>query len=372
MEYPNTPSYSRLDPEKSGKYRRPKIAEPTRSHRAVEWSLFALLAILMTLGGLALYTSYSSEFRKVPNHVAEGVSEDRVNVLLIGVGGDRHPGGGHDLADALILASFKPSTRQVALVSVPRDLYLKIGRYGSHRINTAHAIGEQSGYPGGGAGLTTDVVSQALQQPIHAFVRVDFAAFEKIIDDIGGVDINVQRGFYDYLFHDRFQAGPQHMNGKRALRYARYRYIEGPEGDNYARELRQQQVIDAMQAKLRNRGAADVLPLLKTVKTLSRYTDTNLTTAQMLWLYRDFHGVTDANVRHVSLKPFMEKFELRSISEPGEAVRPRNNSYAQVQTLMRTIFSDMRQVGTPDDIRLASSPIDTRGMPAPPATVGGL
>jgi LCP family protein required for cell wall assembly len=355
----------------SGNYKRPQIAEPTRGHRAIEWGLFLLLAVLMTLGAFALYSSYSSEFRTVPNRVAEGVAEDRVNILLIGVGGDKHPGGGHDLADAILLVSLKPSTRQVALVSVPRDLYLRIGRYGKHRLNTAHSIGEQSGYPGGGAGLTTDVVSDVFQQPVHAFIRVDFAAFEKVIDDIGGVDINVQRGFYDFLFHDRFEAGPQHMDGKRALRYARYRYIDGPEGDNYARELRQQQVIDAIQEKLRSRGAGDILALVKTAKTLSRYTDTNLTTAQMVWLYRDFHGVSDANVRHVSLKPFMEKFELRTLTDPGEAVRPLNNSFAQVQALSRNIFNSMSQVGTPDDIRLAASPINSTKPAYAPTNVGG-
>lgn len=370
---PSTSAYSRLDPEKSGKFRRSTTPEPTRGHRLIEWTLFGVLALLLALGAVALYTSFSSKFRDVPNKVADGIRDDRVNILLIGVGGDKHPGGGRELADSIMLASFKPSTRQVAIVSIPRDLYVRIGRYGTHRLNTAHEIGAHSGYPGGGPGLLADVVSQTLGQPIHGFVRIDFDAFEKIIDDLGGINITVQRGFYDYLFHDRFESGPQHMNGHRALSYARYRYIAGPEGDNFARELRQQQVIDAVQARLREVGSDHVLPLMRTAKTLSAYTDTNLTSAQMVWFYRKFHDVRDDQVRHVSLKPFMETFELKSIVEQGEAVRPKHGTFDSVQSFTRNIFSDMRQVGGPDDIRLASTPIVTQESALlPPPSLGGM
>lgn len=343
---------SRLDPDSTDRFRQKKETAPARRHKAIEWILFAVFAILVSLAGMALYTSYSPEFQTVPNHVAAGIAADRVNILLIGIGGDAHVGGGKDLADTIILASFKPSTRQVALISVPRDLYVKMGRYGKHRLNMAHAIGNQSGYPGGGPALTIDTVEDVFSQPVHGFVRVDFAAFEKIIDDLGGVDIEVQRGFYDYLFKDGFQAGRQHMNGERALRYARYRYVNGPEGDNYARELRQQQVIAAVQEKLRGRSPNDVLPLMRALKTLSAHTDTNLTTAQMAWFYQKFHTIDQSQVRSVSLKPFMEEFELRTIAEAGEAVRPRGGDFRELRALTAKIFSSMEPIADPEAIRV--------------------
>src|SRR5207248_2439725 len=137
-----------------------------------------------------------------------------------------------------------------------------------------------------GPGLLTDTVSQIVNQPIHAYVRVDFAAFEKIVDALGGVDIYCQRPFYDFLFNDGFPKGWLHLNGKRALAYARYRYINGPEGDNFARELRQQQVLNAVRAKLQHASPQYVLRLIAALPSLSSSTTTNLTTGQMIELYR--------------------------------------------------------------------------------------
>lgn len=361
------PSFSRLDPEASGKYRRPRHVEVEKKHKVVEWLLFGVFGALVVLAVLALYSSYSPEYKVVPNHVAAGIESDRVNVLILGVGGEKHPGGGKDLADAIMLASFKPSTRQVAVVSIPRDLYVKVGRYGRHRINTAHAIGNQSGYPGGGPALTMDTVEQVVGMPVHAFVRLDFAAFERIIDDLGGVEIDVPRSFYDHLFRDRFEAGLQTMNGKRALQYARYRYIDGPEGDNFARERRQQQVVTAVQQKLRSRSADDVFRMMKAMKTLSSHTDTNLTPKQMAWFYRTFHRVSDDDVRTVSLQPLMEPFQVRSIADAGEAIRPRAGDFREVHALSRAIFTETTELNRKRNVELVNMPLTKRS----PVVTGG-
>jgi LCP family protein required for cell wall assembly len=359
--------YSRLNPEASGRFQRPvEPPKATRSDSAVEYVLFAVFVVLLVLAGIALYSQYSPEHKLVPNRVAAGEAADRINILIIGIGGDAHPGGGKDLADAVMLLSLKPSTRQAAIMSVPRDLWVKIGSYGTHRINTAHAIGNDSGYPGEGPGLLADTVEQTFGQPVHAFIRIDFRAFEKLIDDVGGVDVDVQRSFYDFLFKDGFAQGMHHFDGKRALAYARYRYVVGPEGDNFAREMRQQQVIQALRDKVRNRGPEFAFHLVSIAGTLSNNTETNLTSTQMVSLYRRFHAVDPKSVRHVSLKPFTEKFFVDNLSDPGEAVRPRAGNYAAIQELTRNVFSDMRQVGTDDEINLASQSIAARRT-SPPA-----
>src|SRR5205807_1847921 len=151
--------------------------------------LFTMLGLFVAIAALALYTQLSPSYTEVPNTVAAGLKADRVNLLVIGIGGDGHPGGGIDLADSILLVSLQPSTKKAALISIPRDFYLKIGRYGMHRLNDAHALGENAGYSGGGPGLTIDEVKAITGQPINAYVRLDFKAFEKIIDDLGGVDI---------------------------------------------------------------------------------------------------------------------------------------------------------------------------------------
>ena len=324
--------------------------------RLTEWGLFAVVGVMVLVGALALYNEYAPKMKVVPNTVEAGFKANRINVLLIGVGGPTHPGEGKDLADAIMVLSLKPSTRQAALISIPRDLWVKIGHDGVHRINAAHAIGEENGYPGGGPQLLRETVEQVLGQPIHAYIRLDFSAFEKVIDQVGGIDIYVYRPFYDFLFKDQFNRGWQHMNGKRALRYARSRYILSAEGNNFARELRQQQVIAAIRDKVRNLSTQQALSLVGIAHTVSSYSDTNLTTQQMVELYSMYRGLTDDKLRHVSLAPFLEVFMVTNPSDPGEAVRPPTGAYQQIHIMARNVFNGERPIVTRDEIQLQPPP----------------
>ena len=334
---------------------RPAPKKPRKKTSLLEWILFLLFGALIVVGGLALYQQYTPHHDFVPSTVAEGFKRDRINLVLIGIAGDRKINGGNDLADAIMLVSLKPSTKQAALVSIPRDLYLEIGRFGVHRLNAAHDLGYKMGYRGGGPGLLMDTVGTVTGQPIDGYARIDFKAFEKVIDDLGGVDIFVYRPFHDYLFNDTFQQGWQHMNGDRALRYARYRYVRGAEGNNFARELRQQQVISAVKKKLQTVSFSQALRLLGSASTVSKYTSTNLSTNDMVQLYRTFHDVPQGNIRHVSLAPLTEVFMVTKIGDTGEAVRPPGNNYAKVQAMARDVFTDMTPLVAHDQIQLNDS-----------------
>jgi anionic cell wall polymer biosynthesis LytR-Cps2A-Psr (LCP) family protein len=158
------------------------------------------------------------------------------------------------------------------------------------------------------------------------------------------------------LFHDGFTQGWHHLDGKRALAYARYRYVIGPEGDNYARELRQQQVISALREKLQRMQPQQALGVVQALATLSSAADTNLTPPQLLSLYRTFHDIKPGEIRHVSLKPLTEPFEVTRLSEPGEAVRTRNGGFRDLQNLESSIFSTEQQVSTTDQIQFAATP----------------
>lgn len=339
----------------------------TRSQSLIEIVLFVVFGGLIILAGIALYVTYSPKHRLVPNLVEQGLRDDRVNILLFGVGGEDHPQR-DELADSIMLLSLKPSTQQAALVSIPRDLWVPLGPYGTHRINYAHAAGNSSGYAGEGPGLLCDTVSRVFHQPVHAFVRIDFRAFEKIIDDLGGVDLVCQRGFYDFLFKDGFAKGPHHLGGKRALAFARYRYVIGPEGDNFARELRQQQVINAAREKAQQLNPAAVMHLMTALSTLSSSTLTNLSTPQLVSLYRRFHDTPAEKIRHVSLKPVTELFEVTRIAEPGQAVRTRTGDDRELQALEASIFSSETQIAAPEQIQITPpSPSDSApSREAPP------
>ncbi len=185
----------------------------------------------------------------------KGETRDRINVLVLGQGGAGHDGG--LLSDTLILASIKPSTGQVALLSIPRDLIVKIPDYGFKRINFANAYGEINDYPGGGAAFSARIIEDMLKQPINYYVRVDFNGFKKIVDELGGITVVVDKAFTDNQYPTEdggyqtvsFKAGKQKLSGDEALKYVRSRHAPGETGD-FARARRQQKVMLALKDKI--------------------------------------------------------------------------------------------------------------------------
>lgn len=176
------------------------------SHR-----LFAGVAVLATIGIIFSYqvssTSESSGsfpefslFSTLTHLVSsegrnlEGEKEDRVNLLLLGIGGEGHDGP--QLTDTMIFTSYRPSDGAVAMMSLPRDMTVPIPNYGYRKVNHANAYGEMDN-PGSGPELASHVIGDVLDEDINYYLRVDFKGFEEFIDAIGGVDVYVENGFTD-------------------------------------------------------------------------------------------------------------------------------------------------------------------------------
>jgi LCP family protein required for cell wall assembly len=167
--------------------------------------------------------------------------------------------GRYRRADSLIVASFDPATNSAVLIGVPRDVYVTIhSPKGAirNRINTAYVWGELYNYPGGGPALQMRTVGELLGLPIHHYVSVYFDGFAKLIDAIGGIDINVPTALRDNFTGWSFNAGMQHMDGKKALQYARSRYSTS----DFSRGRRQQLVILAAVEKMTKAGILPKLP----------------------------------------------------------------------------------------------------------------
>ena len=345
-------SFTRNNPPLAPRYDKPDKAKKKKG--LAEYLMFGFVAVLVAIVAIAAYAHFAPAMKEVPNRVAEGFDQDRINILLIGIGGDAHPGEGKDLADSIILVSLKPSTKQAALISLPRDLYVPMDNgIGMQRLNAAHALGGRMGFKGQGPGFLVHTVQGVLGQPVHAYARIDFKAFEKVIDAMGGVDVYVYRPFYDYLFKDGFSKGWHHLDGKRALRYARYRHIRASyEGNNFGRELRQQQVVDAIRAKMKNLDAKQVLRLANLAMNSSDFTSTNLTTPQMVELYTTFRNTGRADVRHVSLKKFTKIIKLTEPHLYGEAVAPPKNDYTKIRQVVSTVFNGREPIVAPSEIQL--------------------
>jgi LCP family protein required for cell wall assembly len=324
------PSYSsRLSPEITARTRRRAAeARATTAQSALEYILFAVFGTTILIAAIALIITNSAAFRRVPNLVGEGIRTDRVNILVM----QTYRTGQNDVitTDALMLMSIKPSTREVAVTSIPRDLWVKLGNYGQRRLGAAPAVAKSAGYPGEGPGLTADTIETVLGQPVHAYVRLERRDLVQAINAVGGVDINVEQSFIEYRRHDRFTRGHHHLDGARALRYAFSPFVVGPAADRFAREARQQQIIAALAAK------ASISQNVARIASLTLSDHTNLTTQQISWVATT---VNAREPRRVTLAPYMDTFQVKTIADTGEAVRPRSGDFRQIRDLIANVFT---------------------------------
>jgi LCP family protein required for cell wall assembly len=175
-------------------------------------------------------------------------SSDVVNILLLGL--DSTKNLNNENSDVIIVAAVNKATKQVSMLSIPRDLWVYIPTYGWSRINVAHKVGERNGYPGGGPGLLMDTLAMNFGIPIDHWVRVDFQGFAHAVDELGGVDMTVacpvnlryERPNSDEEEEMILQPGVYHMDGATALRYVRTRR----DGSDFDRARRQQQFLKAV------------------------------------------------------------------------------------------------------------------------------
>lgn len=194
-------------------------------------------------------------------------SDGRTNLLLLGIGGGAHAGA--DLTDTIMVVSFDIRKKDIAMISVPRDIWSDTLK---DKINSAYHYGEEK-KAGGGIILSKVIVEDVVGLPIHYALLIDFSGFKNVIDIAGGIDVTVPASFVDAQFPIAgkeedpcggdtsvrcryetvaFDKGPQHMDGERALTYVRSRHAEGEEGSDFARGRRQQEVIVALMHKLKN------------------------------------------------------------------------------------------------------------------------
>lgn len=210
----------------------------------------------------------------------------RVNLLVMGIDA-RSPDAANPLTDTMILFTLDPVNNTAGMLSIPRDLWVKIPGSDYNKINTAYSIGEKFQLPGGGPALAAKTVENLLGVPVHFYAQVDFKAFVKFIDLIDGVKLttteSVQLNIVDTTFSQWLEPGTYTLTGELALAYVRYRE---PNGGDIARSQRQQQVIMAIRDRILH---FNMLPKLiqrapELYESLSQGIRTNLTLEQVIQL----------------------------------------------------------------------------------------
>lgn len=205
-----------------------------------------------------------------PSAAPDVGSGERVNILFVGV--DSAPGRTSANTDTMLVVSLGPKGTRPAMISIPRDLYgvpLPDGQPYNHKLNSlmVYAAARPGEFPLGGVGTLKATIGRLLGGPIHYLVAINIFGFGAAVDVVGGVDLTVTRAINDPSLSYHLQPGTYHMDGQAALTFARSR--KGAGDSDFTRADRQQQLLEALRAKLTAGNLLFTLPsLLDAVKNL--------------------------------------------------------------------------------------------------------
>ncbi len=254
------------------------------------------------------------DFFRGGNTTLIGENLGQINILLLGVGGEGHDGP--YLTDTIILAQIRPDIGEASLTSIPRDYLVDLPEGGGQeKINAAFALGltknKEMDWDRGGA-WARQMAEKISGLKVPYFAVVDFSGFTKAIDMAGGVDINVERDFTDSQYPDSgvgflppqtFTAGYQHMDGERALIFARSRHGSNLEGSDFARSLRQQKILENFKQKVFTKNIVKTGSNINNLLTVfADHFHTNLSPAGIYRIYNLTEGLK-FKINSLSLDP---------------------------------------------------------------------
>jgi polyisoprenyl-teichoic acid--peptidoglycan teichoic acid transferase len=273
-----------------------------------------LLQLLQTSTGHDIPRSSQEQGINVPTDILSG---QRVNVLLLGsdndaqkfAGGNGLPGNGV-LTQTIIVVSLDPASKTIDLISIPRDSWVNMPGQ-----NTCMKLDEIAGQGNGSdqaIQFERTVVERDYGIPIWRYAWVGLAGFVKVIDTLGGVDVDVLHpiiddaypndvGNGDQVAYKRLYipAGPQHLDGETALEYVRSRHSD-LSGD-FGRSQRQQSVLLALEKKASTGNLISNIPTLAT--DLQGNVLTDMTVPELTEVANFAKGVTHENMKQIVLAP---------------------------------------------------------------------
>ena len=298
----------------------------------------------------------------------------RLNVLLVGVDSTRTRT--ETLTDTMMVASLDPVGHTATLVSIPRDLIdtpLGTGDTFGPKLNSllSYADAHPKAFPEGGMRTLEDAVGALLGIPIHYYARLDFGGFINMVDAVGGVDINVPRGFQDPTYDGygagqgrgySITAGKHHMNGSEALAYARSRKALGE--SDFTRQARQQQILVALRDKS-TRGGSLLFQLPDLIDAVGRTVTSDIPVDRLPALSAIIDDVGKNDVTRVVIRSPL--IHAKS-TQYGDSQEP---DLKRIKAIAAGLFSPPGTPPTPwPTPKPTATPKPTKA-PKPTATAGG-
>nr|AQS30630.1 hypothetical protein [uncultured bacterium]AQS31152.1 hypothetical protein [uncultured bacterium] len=327
-----------------------------RSHRGrgARRAIFTTVLVVLLLGvgwftaraaivGLGLDTSNSflASLFNIKTAKLIGEEDGQVNFMLFG-----NPGGtdndGPDLTDTIMLASYNTTTQYLHLFSLPRDLYVNLDGYGMTKANAVFELGDSKFSDGPGTAMKT--FGDLLGVTVPYYVKIDFDGFKQVVDELGGVTVEVKKDLFDTQYPDGnkgyatvdIKVGTYTMDGEMALKYARSRQSTS----DFDRARRQQQILVALRDKAKDLDLlSSPTKLLDIAEIVKDHFSSNLTSSEMsrlLQLLSDFDSTKITN------KVFDDSATggLYATKVDGAFVlKPVDDDYTKLQNTVETILN---------------------------------
>lgn len=349
----------------------PEEIADEQTKKRISWKrlalvLFAIVLTPLLVIGIWDYRNASSASEKMfgSSNLLMGLlptglenTSGRTNILIIGNSVDDAGHGGAPLTDTILIMSLNKETKTGYMLSVPRDLYVKIPDYGSAKINEAHQAGEQmefseAGYQPGGGGLLAKVIKQNFDLDIHYSVTVSYNAVKDITNSLDGVTVSIDstdpRGIYDPNFKPE-EGGPlqltngQHeIDGQTALRLTRargstYGSYGFPRSD-FDRTRNQQKVFAAIKSEISPKFVLDPRENKNFFNAVADNVQTDIGLREVLPLYLLMNSVPDTSMRQINLGDVDKRNYLASYgaSNGQSALIPAAgiNDFSEIQALL--------------------------------------
>jgi len=275
----------------------------------------------------------------------KGFSDGRINILLLGRANTHK--SGKNLTDTIMLVGIDTTSYKVSLLSLPRDLLIKNKDFYT-KINALYQIGLKNNV---GADYIIKTVEDVTGQNVHYYFVLDFEGFIKIIDTLGGINIDVPRHIKDTRYpgpgysYETFEVWPglQKMDGETALKYARTRH-DDIEGD-FGRAKRQQQVMLATRNRAFSLGTIlNPFKINEILTTLGEHLHTNIKPDEISAFIALIKKVDTQHITNIVVdawKPGSLLISAHYYNSGGgmSGLVPRIGNYTQIQELAKNIFS---------------------------------
>lgn len=283
----------------------------------------------------------------------KGEGDGRINVLLLGAGGGNHDGA--DLTDSIVVASIDPVAKDITLLSIPRDLWVKVPDYWSMKINAAYSSAKQDKLGDGASEMDAEeagfatleaVISENIGIPIHYHALVNFQAFREGVDALGGVDVNVVKDLYDsFIMADNdynpliAKQGLQHFDGRHALLYAQSRHSTS----DFDRGERQRILLIALKEKILTVGTfSNPNTVSKLIDALGNNVKVNATLSEMMRMYQITKDIPSTSIVNIGLTDDANPLVTTGTVGEQSIVQPRAGltDFSEIQSFVRNTLRD--------------------------------